>query len=74
MLQIRDVPEDLHRKLKARAAMAGTSLCTSSVERVGSMPQPSQSVAISMVSRRISAARSARVVNACLLAMRKKHS
>jgi len=26
MLQIRDVPDDVHRKLKARAAMAGTSL------------------------------------------------
>lgn len=25
-LQIRNVPEDLHRKLKARAAMAGMSL------------------------------------------------
>jgi uncharacterized protein (DUF1778 family) len=26
MIQIRNVPEDLHRKLKARAAMAGMSL------------------------------------------------
>jgi antitoxin FitA len=26
MLQIRHVPEDLHRKLKSRAALAGTSL------------------------------------------------
>ena len=26
MLQIRDVPDALHRKLKARAALAGTSL------------------------------------------------
>jgi plasmid stability protein len=26
MIQIRNVPEDLHRRLKARAAMAGTSL------------------------------------------------
>jgi len=26
MLQIRGVPDDVHRKLKARAAMAGTSL------------------------------------------------
>jgi plasmid stability protein len=26
MLQIRNVPDDLHRKLKARAAMAGQSL------------------------------------------------
>lgn len=26
MLQIRNVPEDLHRRLKARAAMAGVSL------------------------------------------------
>lgn len=26
MIQIRNVPEDLHRRLKARAAMAGLSL------------------------------------------------
>ena len=26
MIQIRNVPEDLHRRLKARAAMAGMSL------------------------------------------------
>jgi plasmid stability protein len=26
MIQIRNVPEELHRRLKARAAMAGTSL------------------------------------------------
>ncbi|HEY3348158.1 MAG TPA: hypothetical protein VGM13_00080 [Thermoanaerobaculia bacterium] len=26
MIQIRNVPDDLHRKLKARAAMAGMSL------------------------------------------------
>lgn len=26
MLQIKDVPDDVHRTLKARAAMAGTSL------------------------------------------------
>jgi plasmid stability protein len=26
MLQIRNVPDEVHRKLKARAAMAGTSL------------------------------------------------
>jgi antitoxin FitA len=26
MIQIRNVPDDLHAKLKARAAMAGTSL------------------------------------------------
>ena len=26
MLQIRNVPDDLHRRLKARAAMAGMSL------------------------------------------------
>ena len=26
MVQIRNVPDDLHRKLKARAALAGTSL------------------------------------------------
>ncbi len=26
MLQIRNVPDDLHRRLKARAAMEGTSL------------------------------------------------
>lgn len=26
MIQLRNVPEDLHRKLKARAAMAGKSL------------------------------------------------
>jgi plasmid stability protein len=26
MIQIRNVPEDLHRQIKARAALAGTSL------------------------------------------------
>jgi plasmid stability protein len=26
MIQIRNVPEDLHRRIKARAALAGTSL------------------------------------------------
>jgi len=26
MVQIRNVPEDLHRKLKARAALAGMSI------------------------------------------------
>ena len=34
MVQIRNVPEDLHRKLKARAALAGMSLSDYLLEEV----------------------------------------
>lgn len=45
MIQIRNVPEDLHRKLKARAAMAGTSLSAYLLEQIAaqaSMPTPQE--------------------------------
>ncbi len=41
MIQIRNVPEELHRRLKARAAMAGMSLSEyllREVERVAERP------------------------------------
>ena len=43
MIQIRNVPEPLHRKLKARAAMAGTSLSAYLLEQItaqASVPTP----------------------------------
>ena len=41
MIQIRHVPDDLHRKLKARAAMAGLSLSDyllAEIERIARLP------------------------------------
>ena len=41
MIQIRNVPDDLHRKLKARAAVAGQSLSDyrlAEVERLAARP------------------------------------
>ena len=45
MIQIRNVPESLHRKLKARAAMAGTSLSAYLLEQItaqASVPMPQE--------------------------------
>lgn len=45
LIQIRDVPEDVHRTLKARAASAGTSLSDyvlREVERVARTPTPEE--------------------------------
>ena len=45
MIQIRNVPEPLHRKLKARAAMAGTSLSAYLLEQISaqaSVPTPQE--------------------------------
>lgn len=45
LIQIRDVPDDVHRTLKARAAFAGTSLSEyvlREVERVARMPTPEE--------------------------------
>jgi antitoxin FitA len=45
LLQIRDVPEDVHRALKARAAMAGVSLseyARSVLARAASRPTPAE--------------------------------
>jgi hypothetical protein len=53
------------------SAMAGTSVCRKIVDRFGSIPIARWSRTISRQSRRISGARSARVVNACMLAMMK---
>ena len=45
MIQIRNVPESLHRTLKARAAMAGTSLSAYLLEQItaqASVPTPQE--------------------------------
>ena len=45
MIQIRNVPEPLHRKLKARAAMAGTSLSAYLLKQItaqASVPTPQE--------------------------------
>jgi hypothetical protein len=45
MIQIRNVPDDLHRKLKARAAEQGMSLSDyllAEVELLGSRPTPDE--------------------------------
>jgi len=48
LIQIRDVPDDVHRTLKARAAQRGTSLSEylrSELERVASSPTPEELIA-----------------------------
>jgi antitoxin FitA len=48
LVQIRDVPEEAHRTLKARAALAGTSLSEylrSELVKVASRPTPEELVA-----------------------------
>ena len=48
MIQIRNVPESLHRKLKARAAMAGMSLSAYLLEQItaqASVPTPQEMTA-----------------------------
>ena len=42
MIQIGNVPEPLHRKLKARAAMAGTSLSGYLLEQITAQPTPQE--------------------------------
>jgi antitoxin FitA len=45
MIQLRNVPDDLHRRLKARAAMAGMSLSDfliAEVARVAERPTPQE--------------------------------
>ncbi len=45
MIQIRNVPDDLHRKLKSRAAEQGMSLSDylrAEVELLGSLPTPTE--------------------------------
>jgi plasmid stability protein len=37
MIQIRNVPDDLHRRLKARAAMAGMSLSEYLLKEIGAV-------------------------------------
>jgi antitoxin FitA len=39
MIQIRNVPEDLHRRLKARAAMAGMSLSDYLLKEIGAVAE-----------------------------------
>lgn len=48
LVQIRDVPEEAHRTLKARAALAGTSLSEylrAELVRVASRPTPEELLA-----------------------------
>jgi antitoxin FitA len=48
LVQIRDVPDDVHRTLKARAAQRGTSLSEylrSELERVAASPTPDELLA-----------------------------
>ncbi len=48
MIQIRNVPESLHRKLKARAAMAGMSLSAYLLEQItaqAAVPTPQEMTA-----------------------------
>ena len=45
MIQLRNVPDDLHRRLKARAAMAGMSLSdylVGEVRRIPERPTPQE--------------------------------
>lgn len=48
MIQIRNVPDSLHRTLKARAAMAGTSLSAYLLEQIAALasaPTPQEMIA-----------------------------
>ena len=48
MIQIHNVPDSLHRKLKARAAMSGTSLSAYLLEQIAalaSVPTPQEMIA-----------------------------
>jgi hypothetical protein len=58
-------------KKNVSSSIAGTSLWINIVLLFASMPTASQSVATSITLWRISSGLSARVVNACLLAIRK---
>lgn len=45
LIQVRDVPEDVHRRLKARAASGGVSLSEylrTELERVAASPTPDE--------------------------------
>jgi len=53
MLQIRNVPEDLHRRLKARAAIEGTSLSEYALgELRRAMERPTRTELLERISRR----------------------
>ena len=53
MLQIRNVPEDLHRRLKARAALAGMSLSDYAlVELKRSLDRPTRAELIEVLTSR----------------------
>jgi plasmid stability protein len=48
LIQVRDVPEDVHRRLKARAASGGVSLSEyvrTELERVAASPTPDELLA-----------------------------
>jgi len=45
LVQVRDVPEDVHRTLKARAAQSGTSLSEylrAELARIAALPSPEE--------------------------------
>jgi plasmid stability protein len=49
LVQVRDVPEDVHRRLKSRAALAGTSLSEylrSQLADVAARPTPEEITAL----------------------------
>ena len=53
MIQIRNVPDDVHRQLKARAAMAGTSMSEWILRRlVAALARPSREELIERVRSR----------------------
>jgi plasmid stability protein len=67
LIQIRDVPEDVHRTLKSRAAAQGRSLSDyllNEVTRVARTPTPEE------LDERIRSRRSARVTTEDILAAR----
>ena len=54
MVQIRNVPEDLHRKLKARAALAGMSISEyllREIEKSLARPTPEELLAATQATR-----------------------
>jgi len=55
MIQIRNVPESLHRKLKARAALEGVSLSEYLVQEIRRMAEfPTESELLERLARRTS--------------------
>jgi plasmid stability protein len=65
MLQIRNVPDDLHRQLKARAALAGQSLSEYALgELRRSLAKPTRVEVLDRIARRASTRAGADIVDA----------